>query len=144
VIREFSAGAVVVRRMRGRAWTAVIEPRGKPGVVALPKGIVDAGEDARTTAVREVLEETGVVAVPAGSLGTIKYVYQRGGMRIFKLVTFELCRYRSGRIDAIAPAMRREVERAWWLPLADAPARLSYRGERDVAERALGRLDGGI
>ena len=136
VAREFSAGGVVVRRMRGRDWLAVIEPQGKPGVVALPKGLVDRGEDALGTALREVREETGVVAAPVRSLGSIRYVYTRGGQRIFKVVTFHLLRYRSGRIGEITPEMRREVARAWWLPLADAPRRLSYGGERDVAAAA--------
>ncbi len=53
--RELSAGAVVVRRMRGRWWLAAIRPQGKPeGVWALPKGLIDPGEDARATALREV------------------------------------------------------------------------------------------
>jgi len=134
--REFSAGGLVVRTMRGRPYLAVIEPQGKPGVVALPKGIVDRGEDALSTAIREVHEETGLVAEPVRSLGSIRYVYQRGGERIFKVVTFHLLRYRRGRIGDIEPSMRREVARAWWLPLEEAPARLSYRGERDVARAA--------
>ena len=39
--RELSAGGVAVRRMRGRWWFAVIEPNGRPGVLALPKGLID-------------------------------------------------------------------------------------------------------
>ena len=37
----------------------------------------------------------------------------------------------------IAPEMRIEVQRAFWVPLDEAPARLSYKGEREMAERAL-------
>ena len=33
--------------------------------------------------------------------------------------------------------MRHEVRRAYWLPLEDAAARLSYSGEKDVAKKAL-------
>ena len=33
-----------------------------------------------------------------------------------------------------------EVAEARWLPLAEAPALLAYRGERDMAARALGEL----
>jgi 8-oxo-dGTP pyrophosphatase MutT (NUDIX family) len=140
VAREISAGGLVVRRMRGRAWLAVIEPQGRAGMVALPKGIVDRGEEPAGTAVREVREETGVDARLVEQLPTIRYVYQRGGMRIFKVVSFFLLRYRGGRIGEIPPAMAREVARAWWIPLEEAPRRLSYRGEREVAAAAADRV----
>jgi 8-oxo-dGTP pyrophosphatase MutT (NUDIX family) len=141
--RELSAGAVVVRRMRGRWWLAAIRPQGKPpGVWALPKGLIDAGEDAITTALREVREETGVEGDAAGRLGDTRYVYTRGGGRIFKIVIFYLVRYRRGRVGAIEPRMRREVAEARWLPLEEAPRLLAYRGEREMAERAQGVLSG--
>jgi hypothetical protein len=46
-------------------------------------------------------------------------------------------RYRSGRINHIAPEMRIEVARALWIPLGDAPKLLAYKGERQMAKRAL-------
>jgi 8-oxo-dGTP pyrophosphatase MutT (NUDIX family) len=139
--REFSAGGVVVRRLRGRWWLAAIRPGGKPdGVWALPKGNVGPGEDPEVTAVRETAEETGIVAVSTGKLGDVRYVYTRGGQRIFKIVSFYLLRYRSGRIDDVSPEFRREVDEARWLPLEDAPRQLSYRGEREMAEKALATL----
>jgi 8-oxo-dGTP diphosphatase len=141
--RELSAGAVVVRRMRGRWWLAAIRPQGKPeGVWALPKGLIDQGEDARATALREVREETGVEPGEAQRLGDVKYVYSRGGERIFKVVIFYLSRARGGRIDDLEPPMRVEVAEARWLPLDDAPRLLAYRGEREMAERARGVLAG--
>lgn len=141
--RELSAGAVVVRRMRGRWWLAAIRPQGKPpGVWALPKGLIDAGEDALATALREVREETGVEGDAAGRLGDTRYVYTRDGARIFKIVVFYLVRYRRGRVGAIEPRMRREVAEARWLPLDEAPRLLAYRGEREMAERAQSVLSG--
>ena len=139
-MREVSAGGVVVRRMRGRLWLAAIEPQGRPGVRALPKGIVDRGEEPLQTALREVAEETGLQAAPVASLGSVRYVYARGGRRIFKIVTFYLMRYRSGRLGEISPAMRREVASCHWLALDEAPRALSYRGERDMARAAAERL----
>jgi 8-oxo-dGTP pyrophosphatase MutT (NUDIX family) len=121
--------------MHGRWWFAVIEPNGRPGVLALPKGVIDQGEQALETALREVHEETGLVCQPVASLGSMKYVYTWAGERIFKVVTFHLVRRRGGRIGDIQPAMRREVANASWLPL-DAAARLSYKGEREVVQRA--------
>jgi 8-oxo-dGTP pyrophosphatase MutT (NUDIX family) len=139
-MREVSAGGVVVRRMRGRAWLAGIEPQGKPGVRALPKGLVHRGEEPLATALREVAEETGVSAEPIESLGSVRYVYTRSGRRIFKVVSFYLMRYCGGRLGEIAPAMRREVAGCYWIPLEEAPRALAYRGERDMTSAALDRL----
>jgi 8-oxo-dGTP pyrophosphatase MutT (NUDIX family) len=139
--REFSAGSVLVRRFRGRWWLAAIRPGGRrEGVWALPKGNIGAGEDPEATAVRETAEETGIEAVSEGKLGDVRYVYSRGGERIFKVVSFYLLRYRRGRIDDVPHEFRREVDEARWLPLEEAPRLLSYRGEREMAEKALAAL----
>ena len=146
--REFSAGGVVVRQMHGRWWLAAIEPAGrsasgKKTVWALPKGLVDAGERPEQTALREVREETGVEAELIGKLADVKYVYTRSWgdrERVFKVVSFFLLRYASGKLGEIAPEMGIEVRRAEWMPLEDAPQQLAYKGEREMAAKALARI----
>jgi 8-oxo-dGTP pyrophosphatase MutT (NUDIX family) len=143
--REFSAGGVLVRRFRGRWWLAAIRPGGRPeGIWALPKGNVGSGEPPETTAVREVAEETGVEAVATGKLGDVRYVYTWEGERIFKIVSFYLLRYRRGRLGDLPAKFRHEVDEARWLPLEDAPRLLSYKGEREMAEKALAVLNGEV
>lgn len=137
--REFSAGGVVVRRLRGEWHVAAIRPRGKE-VWALPKGLIDSGESAAETALREVAEEAGVEGRLIGKLGDVRYVYTWRGERVFKVVSFFLVRYSRGRLGDIAPAMRIEVDAARWLPLADAPRLLTYGGEREMAAKALRSL----
>jgi 8-oxo-dGTP pyrophosphatase MutT (NUDIX family) len=142
---EISSGGVLVRRMRGRWWLAAIRPQGKPaGVWALPKGLVDRGERADITALREVFEETGVSGRLDGKLGDVKYVYSRGGQRIFKVVSFYLVHAGRGRIGDLPLGMEREVAEARWLPLEDAPRLLAYRGEKDMARAALEALTGAV
>ena len=136
---------------------AVIEPRREPAldsptrktksqspVLALPKGLVDAGEKPDQTALREVREETGVTATLITKLTDIKYFYVRSWgdkQRVFKIVSFYLLRYESGRIDDISPDMRIEVKRALWLLLEEAPKQLAYRSEREVVRQAQEYLD---
>jgi 8-oxo-dGTP pyrophosphatase MutT (NUDIX family) len=135
--REFSAGGVVVRRLKGAWKLAAIRPAGKVNVWALPKGLIGRGEEPAATALREVAEETGVSGRLVEKLGDVRYVYTWKGERVFKVVSFFLVRYQAGRLGEIDPAMRREVDVARWLPLEEAPRLLSYKGEREMAERAL-------
>jgi 8-oxo-dGTP pyrophosphatase MutT (NUDIX family) len=149
MIREFSAGGVVIRRMKHRWWIAAIEPQGrrspaaKPSVresiLALPKGAVDEGETPEQSALREIHEETGVTGETVSKLKDIKYYYIRSWgdhQRVFKIVSFYLVAYKSGRLGNISPEMRKEVKRAIWIPLEDAFQELSYPGEREVAKLA--------
>lgn len=129
----------MLRHMKGRQFLAVIEPQGKPEVLALPKGLVDAGERPEMAAQREVLEETGIEATLIGKLHDIKYVYVRSWgdkQRVFKIVSFYLFIYKSGMIGDITEVMQHEVARAIWLPLEEAPKRLAYKGEREVVKKA--------
>jgi 8-oxo-dGTP pyrophosphatase MutT (NUDIX family) len=134
VIREFSAGGLVIRNMRGRPYLATVLV--KDGTVhALPKGNIDDGEKGVDAALREVREETGVEATLVEKLGDIRYWYMRGGRRISKVVSFFLLDYVRGELED----HDHEVEHAEWMALEDAARALTYRGERDMAAAALSR-----
>ena len=156
MVREISAGGVVVRHKDGDWWMAAIELPTEPDlksdptkravkpktktVLCLPKGLVDPGEKALEAALREVREETGITASLVTKLADIKYVYVRSwgaGERVFKIVTFYLLKYESGRIDDVSEEMRIEVARAKWVRLEDAAKLLAYRGEKQMARKAL-------
>lgn len=140
--REFSAGGVLVRRLRGRWVVAAIRPGGKPpGTWALPKGQIDEGERPEQTALREVAEETGAEGDLVRKLGDTRYVYTWAGERIFKVVSFYLVRYRRGRLGEIAPELRHEVAEVRWLQLEEAPGLLAYGGERQMVEKARAALE---
>ena len=145
--REFSAGGVLVRRLRGRWVLAAIRPAGKPlGVWALPKGRIDDGETGEETALREVAEETGAHGRSLGKLGEVKCVFTwppkpASGERIFKVVSFFLVRYESGRLGDLPEEFRHEVAEVKWLPLEEAPRLLAYGGEKEMARKAIAWLE---
>ncbi len=159
--REISAGGVVLRQISEIWHVALIEPQKseprkeapKPAktprkrsraVLGLPKGLVDPGEKPQAAAIREVREETGIVAEPVIKLADNKYVYVRtwgDGKRVFKVVSFYLMRYVSGEIDNLTSDMRIEVKQALWVPLVDAPRQLAYSNERKVLRQAQEYLE---
>src|ERR1700691_335327 len=84
MVREISAGGVVLRKTAVGWQIAVIEPQTEASatspsqddrkrvqkvLLALPKGLVDPGEKPEQTAIREVMEETGLAATPVTKLG---------------------------------------------------------------------------
>ena len=143
VKREFSAGGVVVRRMRGRVWVAVVRPRReqqRPGSGHSRRARSTRVRAALETAVREVAEETGLRAVGERKLGDVRYVYTWDGERIFKIVSFFLLRAVGGRIGDLPAGMEIEVAEARWVPLDDAPSLLSYGGEQEMVRKAATTL----
>ena len=134
---EFSAGGVVVRGDECVVIVPVKRSQHGRRVLGLPKGHPDAGESAEAAASREVREETGVEAELVGPLGDVEYDYQRKGRRVHKRVRFFLFRYLSGS----TADHDHEIEDARWIPLAEATRKLTYDGEREMAARALSRVE---
>ncbi len=137
---EFSAGGVVVDRASDPPRCVVIVPtrRAADGsrVLALPKGHPDGGEDAAAAARREVREETGLETAVLAPLGDVRYIYQRAGRRIAKVVRFFLMEATGGSFAD----HDHEVEVVRWVPLEEALATLSFPGEREMVERARAAL----
>ncbi len=133
---EFSAGGVVVR---GQECIVIVPTRlaaDGSKVLALPKGHPDGDETAADAALREVREETGVEATVVEKLGDVRYFYQRDGRRIAKVVAFFLLEFVRGDLEE----HDHEVEEARWMALGEAATALTYAGDRDMADRALSRL----
>ena len=104
----------------------------------LPKGKPDPGETLEETALREVEEETGLVARVTAPLGSVSYHYGEGAAKVAKRVHFFL-------IELVSDAPRPrdgELDRIFWCPIRDAAGRLSFDTERDVVERARRALGG--
>lgn len=127
------------RHRGGRLEVSVGEQRDRltgDGRTRLPKGGVEAGETPEEAAVREVEEETGLVATPVAPLETVDYTYLEAGVQVSKQVHFFLM-----ELEHEEPRPRdAELERVYWCPIDEAAERLSFETERRVLRRARERL----
>jgi 8-oxo-dGTP pyrophosphatase MutT (NUDIX family) len=133
---ELSAGGAVVHGGNVIVVVPVKRDAQRRRVLVLPKGHLDPGESDEAAAVREVAEETGVVAELIDKLGDVEYSYERRGRRRNKRVAFYLLEYRSGSLED----HDQEIEEARWMPLEEATRELTHPGEQEIVRRALSRL----
>jgi 8-oxo-dGTP pyrophosphatase MutT (NUDIX family) len=132
--REISAGGVVYQRDGDEIEVVLASRRTRRGQLAwgLAKGGIEDEETMEDAAIREVREETGLLAEIEASLGETRYFYVWENVRIRKTVHFFLMRHTGGDVDDRDD----EMEEIRWFPLERALKRAAYRGERDVLQRA--------
>ncbi|WP_377320816.1 NUDIX domain-containing protein [Pimelobacter simplex] len=99
---------------------------------SFPKGKLDRGEHATAAAVREVAEETGVHVRLGPPLPTQRYPVAR---------RMKTVHYWTGRVvgddDVSAYRPNDEIDQVAWVPVADAPERLTYDRDRETLADAL-------
>jgi 8-oxo-dGTP pyrophosphatase MutT (NUDIX family) len=128
---------VVFRQEEGETRVALVG-RLRPHRWALPKGTPQVGETLEETAVREVGEETGLLARILEPLDQIQYWFFWGGVRHFKIVHFYLMEMTGGD-TALHDGEYDVVE---WFTFQEALRRLSYANEAHVVEKAQLVLEG--
>lgn len=124
-----AAGGVVWRTPAGGTGTdreIALVHRPRYGDWTLPKGKLEPAEPALCAAVREVWEETGIEAVPQLRLPSIRYLTGEPGVE--KSVDFWCMR--AATVSPREPD--HEVSEVRWVPVADAPAVLTYVHDRGV------------
>ena len=130
---ERSAGGAVIGMRDGIPWVVMIATRGKTRW-GLPKGAANHGETKEAAAVREVEEETGLIAEVLEPLETIEYFFRGRGDLIHKYVDFYLMACRGG---TLRPQLS-EVDDAEWVPLTTALEKASFPTEKKMIEKLLG------
>jgi 8-oxo-dGTP pyrophosphatase MutT (NUDIX family) len=141
VVEEVSAGGLVVDAIGGIAQGAVIARRNRSGKLewCLPKGHLERGETPPQAAVREILEETGIVGLVLKHLGTIDYWFLGEANRVHKVVHHYLLSAQGGELTAENDPDA-EAEDAAWVPLGQLKDRLAYPNERRLVQVARNLL----
>ncbi len=133
-----SAGGVIFRKLEDTFEVALIATKGKT-VWTLPKGIIDKGEQPEMTAVREIEEETGLLGRIVDALGENSYWFylKDENTKYRKTVTYFLLEYAGGSMENYCW----EVDEAQWFPVESALQKVSYKGDREILERAKRKLE---
>ncbi len=145
---EESSGGIVLRRAQAfgseaaqarrdkstkkKEWEVLLVQHSQHHGWGFAKGLIDKGEDKKTTALREVSEEGGVRAKIVKELPPTEYFYQFQGDKIKKKVIYFLMEYISGD-----PANHDwEMEDAQWVPQGAVEEKLSFKSDKEVFQRA--------
>jgi 8-oxo-dGTP pyrophosphatase MutT (NUDIX family) len=125
-----AAGGVVWRRGEDGGLEVVLVHRPRYDDWSLPKGKLDEGESFEEAALREVEEETGLRCELGEFAGETSYRDRKDREKVVRYWAME-----AGDGD-FSPDD--EVDEVRWVPIADAPAQLSYDFDRELVERLSG------
>lgn len=128
-----SSGGVIYRRSGETVEVALIATK-KGSLWTLPKGLIDKGENPAETAVREIVEETGLVGAVVDSLGERSYWFylKSDNVKCRKTVSYFLLEYVGGDIEKYGW----EVDEARWFPIDEAVGKVFYRSDKDILQKA--------
>jgi len=132
-----AAGGIVLDRP-GASRRVLVVHRPAYDDWSLPKGHVDGGEGLAAAALREVAEETGVIARIAAEVGSTEHLIQSMGGPATKRVHWFLM-HLTVPTDPAGRAPDGEVDRAEWWPTARALTELTHANERALLADVLSR-----
>jgi 8-oxo-dGTP pyrophosphatase MutT (NUDIX family) len=166
--REFSAGGVVYKKVKGQESKKVkvlwLITKSTPSDLypksywRLPKGWLDdenGGENPgplargdtkanndqlQEAALREVREEGGVGAKIVKKLGTERIFFTKKEGKVLKFVTYFLMEFEKGLPEGFGF----ETSEIAWLPYDEARKRLKHSGEKKMLDKANELLDSGL
>ena len=129
-----SAGGIVIRYVDGAPQLVIgRRRRDRDGMTwSLPKGTPNPGETTEQTALREVVEETGLEVAIVRRFDSIEYWFVQAGTRIHKTVHYFLMTQTGGDLGR----HDHEFDEVRWIGFDEAASILTFETERALAARA--------
>ncbi|MNI16452.1 Diadenosine hexaphosphate hydrolase [compost metagenome] len=137
-MKEISAGGVVYREQDNKLHIQLIQDR--YGKLSLAKGKMEPGETVEQTALREILEETGITGMIEAPLEIIAYTYKKSNVGfVDKEVHYYLVKAIGGELHAQVD----EIRGVEWLEPLEAWKQqqlAGYDNNNHVIRKALHKL----
>lgn len=137
-MREISAGIIIYKRIKdrdGKVETKYLLLYQGRGYWNFPKGKLEQEERSFEAAIRETGEETGILArnlrMERDFKESDRYIYQREGNKIFKIVVFYLAQTNQSEIK-----LTYEHEGYGWFVFKDAIKLLKHQNSRLILKKA--------
>ncbi len=128
-LNEKSCGAVVFRRKSGNTEFLLVKNK-KGSNWGFPKGHIEKGETEKDTAIREVMEETGVQIAPLDGFRAISEYHPKG--KIVKQVVFFIAEMNGDEITI----QQSEIDRFVWADYGLAMKLFRFNNDRNVLTKA--------
>lgn len=127
---EKSCGAVVFTRRDDKIYYVIIQHLG--GHWGFPKGHMEPGEEEKTTALREIREETGIYVKLTDGFRIVEEYPLPGKPGVTKQVVYFLAEYSGQEIQY----QKEELRGACLLPYGEAYRRLTYAETKRILAEA--------
>ena len=102
----------------------------------IPKGHLEQTESNEEAALREVFEETGLIAEIIAYLGEVSYQFIQSGVRVNKTVHVYLMQQIGGELS-FDNDPHKEASQLEWVRVSELLTRLSHGNERRIAKMAV-------
>lgn len=133
--QSISSGIIPARRT-DKGWELLLVQL-HAGHWGFPKGHVEKDEEFRTTAVRELLEETGlsVKSFLTDEIFEENYIFTHQGKRISKKVIYFLA-----EVEGDLLIQEEEIKAAKWVPLSKSVQEMTFPAGRAMCNRVIALL----
>ncbi len=131
-VRELRSAGGVVLRVGRAGLEALLVHMTDPDQWRLPKGKIRLGESPEAAALREIREESGVLAEILCPAGETEHTFSDASRRFHKQVTWFVLR----QVSPITSLADPDFDQVAWMPLDEAIASLTFENERGMVRRA--------
>jgi 8-oxo-dGTP pyrophosphatase MutT (NUDIX family) len=134
---EVSAGGFVISKT-DNSLVALMARFNRGGKLewCIPKGHLEQTESNEEAALREVFEETGLIAEIIAYLGEVSYQFIQSGVRVNKTVHVYLMQQIGGELS-FDNDPHKEASQLEWVRVSELLTRLSHGNERRIAKMAI-------